>query len=166
LHLRCSLCSQESAAAQGLWALFRNLNRRVAYYRSLHSFRLTTAGRFALRASAHWAHTSLRLHTRQETEFPAPSPFRLMAPPGQQTGQSRPGLPQNRRCSGSGPVCALENKSLRLRSAVEQLQEALEWRGISHALRSGHAGTDAFRHWIGFPSRSKTDNRPSSIVRM
>ena len=75
LHLRCSLCSQESAAAQGLWALFRNLNRRVAYYRSLHSFRLTTAGRFALRASAHWAHTSLRLHTRQETAFPAPSPF-------------------------------------------------------------------------------------------
>mgnify|MGYP006323663757 CR=1 FL=1 len=63
LHLRCSLCLLKSAAAQVLWALFRNLNHRVAYYRNLHSFRLTTAGRFALRASvpqpqsAFWALT-------------------------------------------------------------------------------------------------------------
>ncbi len=48
----------------------RNLNCRTGYCRSPYSFRLMTAGRFALRASAHRAHTSLRhpavTHFRKE----------------------------------------------------------------------------------------------------
>ncbi|MBP3648778.1 MAG: hypothetical protein J6K73_03235, partial [Clostridia bacterium] len=40
--------------------------------------RLTTAGRFALRASAHWAHTSLRLPCRFVGQSPTnPAPQRM-----------------------------------------------------------------------------------------
>ena len=43
----------------------RNLSRRTGHCRALCLLRLTTAGRFALRASAHWAHTSLRRHRKK-----------------------------------------------------------------------------------------------------
>ena len=52
--------------------VFRNLSRRTVHCRGLYLLRLTTAGRFALRASAHWAHASLRRHLG--THFP-PMPF-------------------------------------------------------------------------------------------
>ena len=48
--------------ANAFGIVFRNLSRRTVHYRGLYLLRLTTAGRFALRASAHWAHTSLRRH--------------------------------------------------------------------------------------------------------
>ena len=51
--------------------VFRNLSRRTVHCRVLYLLRLTTAGRFALRASAHWAHASLRRHLR--THFPPAS---------------------------------------------------------------------------------------------
>ena len=72
--------------------VFRNLSRRTVHYRGLYLLRLTTAGRFALRASAHWAHASLRRHLG--TRFP-PMPFtqgrlscslHLLRPAGEGTG--------------------------------------------------------------------------------
>ena len=58
----CTRFTPHLRVANAFGVVFRNLNLRAGYCRSLHSFRLTTAGRFALRASAHWAHTSLRRH--------------------------------------------------------------------------------------------------------
>ena len=60
--LRRKVCGLRSATSVGV----------LGTDRAQPLLRLTTAGRFALRASAHWAHTSLRLHW-------APASLRLPA---------------------------------------------------------------------------------------